>query len=255
MMRAQKTSTEVRQDQIVRSALALISRHGLRRLNIAGVARAVGLVPSALYRHYRNKDAMLAAVLDLISQRLRDNVEAVRRESPDPFERLRLLLLRHIQFVREEVPLPRVVFSEEVFHGPAGRRRRVGRLFGEYLASIADLIRDGQQSGVIRADRPADTLATMFLGLVQPAAILWLMSDGEFDLARHAEESWKIFSTTLRPTGPEVQVTEASPVCAGRTITIQRVLERAPDAKGKRFLVDRLWPRGVKKSALCLEAG
>lgn len=253
MMRAPKTRTAVRQDQITRSALALISRHGLRRLNVAGVARAVGVVPSALYRHYRSKDAMLAAVLDLISQRMRGNVEAARRASPDPFERLRLLLQRHIHFVREEVPLPRVVFSEEVFHGPAARRRQVYRLFSDYVAGIADIIREGQHSGSIRADMPADTLAVTFLGLIQPAAILWLMSDGEFDVARHAEESWRVFCSAIQVPAESGPVLRMAQVRAAPAIKIQRVHEMAPDADGKRFLVDRLWPRGVKKSALRLD--
>jgi AcrR family transcriptional regulator len=196
-VRAQKTKTEVRQEQITRSALALISKRGLKNLNVAGVARVVGVVPSALYRHYRSKDAMLDAVLDLVSRRLHENVQAVRDETLDPLERLRRLLMRHVRFVRKEVPLPRVVFSEEVFHGPRQRRQRVYRLFGEYLENVARLIREGQRGGRIRTDLRSDTLAVMFLGLVQPAAILWLMSDGKFNVTRHAQEAWKVYSAMI----------------------------------------------------------
>jgi AcrR family transcriptional regulator len=197
-MRAPKTSTEIRKEQIAQCALTLVSRHGLKKLSIVGVAKAVGVVPSGLYRHYRNKDQMLDAVLELVDQRLRENVQAVRAESPASLERLRLLLVRHVRFVQHEVPLPRVVFSEEVFHGPRPRRQRVYRLFRDYLANIAQLIREGQDAGHIRADLPAETLSLMFLGLIQPAAILWLMSDGEFDVARHAEEGWQVFAATIQ---------------------------------------------------------
>jgi AcrR family transcriptional regulator len=198
IMRARKTATEVRREQITRSALKLISRDGLKKLNIAAVARAVGVVPSGLYRHYRNKDEMLDAVLDLVRQRLHENVQAVRAGTADPLERLQALLRRHIQFVQHEVPLPRVVFSEEIFHGPRRRRQQVYRLFREYLGNIARLIQEGQETGDIRPELSAETLSFMFLGLVQPAAILWLMSDGEFDAARHAEEGWRIFAAAIR---------------------------------------------------------
>jgi len=37
-------------------------------------------------------------------------------------------------------------------------------------------------------------------------------------------------------------------------IKTKRVYEKAETGDGGRFLVDRLWPRGVKKSALAIEA-
>jgi uncharacterized protein YeaO (DUF488 family) len=37
-------------------------------------------------------------------------------------------------------------------------------------------------------------------------------------------------------------------------IRVKRLYEPAEPADGKRFLVDRLWPRGIKKEALQIEA-
>ena len=130
-MRAAKTNTEIRQDQIARSALALISRNGFQRLNMAGLARKVGVVPSAIYRHYRNKDEVLDAVLELISQRLLGNVAAARTKSTDALERLERVLMGHVKLIRGEVPIPRVVFSEAIFTGHRRRRRRIHRMFQE----------------------------------------------------------------------------------------------------------------------------
>ena len=57
--RAQKTRTEIRRGQIARAALALVARRGLNNLNIGALADEVGVVPSAIYRHYPGKDAVL----------------------------------------------------------------------------------------------------------------------------------------------------------------------------------------------------
>lgn len=198
-MRAPRTRTDIRQDQIARTALAVISRHGFHRTSIARVARDVGVVPSAIYRHYRSKDEVLDAVLDLIADRLLANVAAVRAETPDAPERLRRLLMRHARMVREEVPIPRVVFSEQIFTGHARRRDRVHRMFRDYLDGIAGIVREGQRDGMLRAGLPAPTLAVMFLGLVQPAAILFVLSDGAFDVVKHAREAWKVFAGVVAP--------------------------------------------------------
>lgn len=40
----------------------------------------------------------------------------------------------------------------------------------------------------------------------------------------------------------------------GRSIHIKRVYEPAASTDGRRFLVERLWPRGIKKEALEMDA-
>jgi hypothetical protein len=32
-----------------------------------------------------------------------------------------------------------------------------------------------------------------FLGMIQPAAIIWNLSDGEFDLVQHSKNAWNCF--------------------------------------------------------------
>ena len=43
----------------------------------------------------------------------------------------------------------------------------------------------------------ADELSVMFLGLVQPSAILWHVSDGGFDVTRQTEKAWTLFREAI----------------------------------------------------------
>lgn len=174
-----------------------MATYGVKGLSVARLARQVGLVPSALYRHFRSKDDVLNAILGLIQDRLRDNAEAVRAETADPLEQLRRLLLRHGRLVGEYQAIPRLMFSEEVYSGHPERKAKVYRIISSYLQRVGDIVRQGQRCGRIRADVPPNTMAVMFVGLVQPAAILWHMSDGGFDVTRHVEQAWRVFSEAI----------------------------------------------------------
>ena len=205
-MVAQKFGTDIRQQQIVQAALSLISSHGLKGLSIAGIASRVGLVPSAIYRHFKNKEQVIDAILDLIRERLLENIKVVTEGTSGVLERLRRLLMLHIQLLRENQGILRVVFSEEVMNGQPERKAKVHHTVETYLGAVADMVRQGQEEGVIRRGLAADSVSVAFLGMIQPAAILWHLSAGKFDLTEHTEGAWKIFlggilpkNTTIKP--------------------------------------------------------
>jgi AcrR family transcriptional regulator len=196
-MRTEKLGTAVRQEQIAQAALSLIASHGVKGLSVAAVARRVGLVPSAIYRHFKGKDEILDAALGFIAERLLGNVKAVAHDAADPLERLRLLLMLHVQMIRENQGIPRIIFSEDAYSGHPERKAKVLRMIRTYLDAIAGIVRQGQRCKRIRRDLEPPTVALMFLGMIQPAAILWHLSDGAFDVTKHTEKAWKIFSEAI----------------------------------------------------------
>jgi len=198
-MRAPKAKTEIRREQIAQAALRLLAVRGWGRVSLATIARELGMVPSALYRHYPSKDAVLDAVLDLVGQHFQTNVQKAGPATGDPLCRLREVLRRHAELISSGVPVPRIILSEDVFTGRARHRRRVEAIYADYLGAIAQIIRQGQELGLIRRDCSPELLSKMWLGLVQSPAILWLISDAGFDLRQHCESAWRLFAAALRP--------------------------------------------------------
>jgi AcrR family transcriptional regulator len=196
--RAGKQQTQVRQEQIAQAALALVASQGLKSLSVAAVAGQVGLVPSAIYRHFRSKGEVLNAVLDLIRGRLLSNVEAVRSETEDALERIHRLLQRHLQLVVAYRAIPRILFSDEVYSGHPELKANLYGMIQGYLDQIGQIAREGQKQNRIRPDIPPETIAAMFMGLVAPSAFLWHLSGGRFNVARHAERAWKVFSAAIQ---------------------------------------------------------
>jgi AcrR family transcriptional regulator len=197
-MSYQKLDTEARQEQIIQAALDLIAVYGLRRLSMGAVARRVGLVPSALYRHFKNKEEMLGAVLGLVRKKVLENINRVSAGTPSPLDRLERLLMLNAQMIREIQAIPRIVFSEGVYGERPERKHKAYEMIKSVLATLEKIIREGQQEGQIRSDLDARTLAVSFWGLMPPVVILWHISDGRFDVTKHAEKSWQLFREAIR---------------------------------------------------------
>ncbi|MGQ9503684.1 MAG: TetR/AcrR family transcriptional regulator [Thermogutta sp.] len=197
-MAVKKVDTQIRQEQIARATLELVAAGGLKKLSVAAVARQVGLVPSALYRHFKSKEEVLNATVELIEEMLRNNIEAAQEEASDPVEQLHRLLLRHVSMIEENRSIPQIIFAEEFYGGRPARRRRVYQLIQGYLAAVERIIQQGQESGQIDRKIDSGVAAVMFLGLVQPSAILSILSDGEFDVNAHATRAWPLFLRAIR---------------------------------------------------------
>ncbi len=202
-MSDEKLDGSVRRQQIAEAALTLVANRGLNRLSVAAVARRVGLVPSGIYRHFKSKEEILLAVLDRMEARLVENVRAACEESPDPMERLHGLLTRHIRMIREGRAIPRIIFSDEAHDGQPLRKARVRKMLENCLGDIGAMIRQGQQEGRIRAEVDPGTAALLFLGIVVPAGIAWHLTDGDFDVTRHAKRAWEMYRRAIDAEGGE----------------------------------------------------
>jgi TetR/AcrR family transcriptional regulator, fatty acid metabolism regulator protein len=197
-MALEKLETGIRREQIVEAALGLIAAQGVRRLSVAALARRVGLVPSALYRHFKNKDEILRAAVELVRQRAGENLKEVCGMTGNSLERLELLLTRVLKMIRELQAMPRIVFSEGMSSDHPGRKTQAYEMLKGLLGEIESIVRQGQERGEIRSDLDARSLAVMFWGMIPAAVILWHMSDGQFDVTRQAEKTWELYREGIR---------------------------------------------------------
>jgi AcrR family transcriptional regulator len=196
-MATEKVGTEIRREQIAQAALSLVASQGIRALTVGKVAQMIGLVPSAIYRHFKNKDEIIDAVLDLFEKRLKKNLAEVVTENVNRLEALRRLLMRHIQLIMEYQIVPKILFSDEVFAGRPELKNRLFRIFQGFIKGVAEIISEGQQQKMIRGDISADSMAIMFIGLLQPSAFFWYLSHGQFDMVKQVNLGWQVFVDSI----------------------------------------------------------
>lgn len=121
-----------RRTVILRAAAELFAVRGFHGVTIDDLGRAVGTTGPALYRHFPGKEALLAAMLLDISERLAADGRSRVRAANGPEEALDRLLCGHIAFALEE-PALITVHDRELGNVPEPERRRIRRLQRGYL--------------------------------------------------------------------------------------------------------------------------
>ena len=194
----EKKGTEIRREEIVLAALTLVANQGVKSMTIERIGRVVGLVPSAIYRHFNNKAAILKAVLDLIGERMRNNAIEVNKENSNSLEAIRKLLMRQVQLIMEFSAIPQILFSEEVYRENRELKTALHNMIKGFLNALTEIVERGQKEGQIRPDMESRRIAIMFLGLFQPSALLYHLNDGKFDIIKQVDMTWKMFSIAIQ---------------------------------------------------------
>lgn len=86
---------------LISAGLAELAREGLDGVSLRGVARRVGVAPTAVYRHFADKEALLAAIADECSDRIAAVMQAAVAEVPasaGPLERFRATGIAYVRF-------------------------------------------------------------------------------------------------------------------------------------------------------------
>lgn len=75
-----------------RAALAAIARGGIAAVAVESVAADLGATKGSFYWHFKNRDALIQAALDMWEQTRTESVMEKLDQEPEPAERLRKLL-------------------------------------------------------------------------------------------------------------------------------------------------------------------
>ena len=90
-------------EALVQAALDLIAEYGPAGFTFAEVTRAVGVSPAAPYRHFRDRDALMADVARRGFERFADSLARAWNEGrPDPLSAFKNVGRAYLAFAREE---------------------------------------------------------------------------------------------------------------------------------------------------------
>ncbi len=201
-MHAEKVETEIRREQIAQAALEIISLYGLKGLTNERVAALVGVVPSALYKHYRSKSKIIDAVICLMQERMMNVIKTAQSVGSDPLGCIRRVYLAEVRMIMQSPGAPFIFFSEEFIANKNQIKNKfdeVGRLhFGEMLKLFQKALDQKQ----IRQDFAAQTLAIFYMGMVSQTMFLTQDPDKNakinIDVLKHSENAWKAFVDMLK---------------------------------------------------------
>ena len=189
-MSRKRLSSTLRQQQILDTTLEIIAEKGVGGVSTAEIAQRVGIVPSALYRHFESKEALIDALLDRTHMILFENVRKMTLKKSDPKEDLKSLFLLHLEFIRKNPGMPKLVFSDAAVFGSPERKKKVLSIVKNYMNKLTEIAEKGRREGDFLQDISPEAVAFSMVSFVQYVGLISNLSEGKTDIGELAEQAW-----------------------------------------------------------------
>ncbi|MDP3674720.1 MAG: TetR/AcrR family transcriptional regulator [Novosphingobium sp.] len=131
------------QREVIRlNAIQLFGKQGYTGTSMRDIAGAVGVLPGSLYAHIESKEALLVDIVNDGIARFIDHVAPhVSAEGP-PADRLRAMIVKHVEVVADHPERSLVVFHQWRFLGPENLPRAIERR-QEYERCFVEVVEQG----------------------------------------------------------------------------------------------------------------
>lgn len=137
--------------RLMEEASLLFARKGYKGTTLADIAEAVGLTRAAVYYYFRNKEALLEALIVEVTAGPAREIAAWRKTAPDdPVERLHSFVrMRVLGVVSRQIQMRMISATEAIL--PPDLLERHTRARRGLLEEFRRVIREGMEQGVFRA--------------------------------------------------------------------------------------------------------
>ncbi|MFK4069690.1 TetR/AcrR family transcriptional regulator [Streptomyces sp. NPDC029674] len=173
MARVSQEHLDARRRQILDGAALCFARGGFHATSMQDVLKEVGLSAGAVYRYFRGKDELIAAIVGEVLTDISEVFEAAARQTPPP--RPDVLVARALAEVLDLKPgtgggshsarLMMQVWTETL------RNDELSAILADVYVQVRAvwvvIVEGYQKAGLMRADIPADHVARTMIAAVQ----------------------------------------------------------------------------------------
>lgn len=182
-----------RQKQILESAIKLIAEEGIVHFTTKRLAQDVSVSEPALYRHFKNKEAIILGLVKYISEKAQaifDSYDTTRNTTAVEMLEVKCLLL--MQFFYKNIFCAKTTSHLGMLLPNIELRREIGAMQRSIFENEKALVERGQSEGDIRSDVDSRHLVQVIMGAHFFAIHTWSMSEEKYDLVSAWMKVWEV---------------------------------------------------------------
>ncbi len=189
---------EQRRKEIVQATMDLTAELGIKSVSTQAIADKVGIAQPTIFRHFKTRDDIFAAVISWIAENLSKAILSDANPNDPPDEQLRKLLKNQLTFINKHRAVPKVLFSDLLNLESPKLKSLLQELMNGYIKRVTQLLQQGKENDLFRKDLDIEVTARYIAALIQGLLIRWSVYEFNFSLEKEAEIIWNFLQPVLK---------------------------------------------------------
>lgn len=189
---------EERRKEIVQAAMEIAAETGIKKVTTQAIADKVGIAQPTVFRHFKTRDDIFAAVIGWIAENLSKAILSGANPEDSSDEQLRKLLQSQLTFINKHRAVPKVLFSDLLHLESPKLKSLLQELMNGYIKRVTQLLEQGKKDGLYREALNAEQTARYIAALIQGLVLRWSVYEFNFSLEKEAQNIWDFLQPVLK---------------------------------------------------------
>lgn len=180
-----RMSTTLRQEQIINTAMRIISEEGFPAFTTRKLAAEIGVSEPALYRHFQNKDHIIIGIIKKMDE-LWNRISKAITPIEDCREKLYLFMKMHFSYIEKTPDIVAILFADEYIRMNKEISAVLGKVQIKRYEYLVNFLKEARDKNIFKKFDPS-IAAVVILGTVRSTILNWRNSPEPFSLSEYGE--------------------------------------------------------------------
>lgn len=160
-----RKKTEIRQEQIKKAVLEIISKEGLNNVSTRNLAKKVGITEGAIFRHFKTKRDIILGIMEDVKNELITDLRKISVSDKPAEEKLFNFLCTHVRYLIRNKGITILLFSEAAHMNDKELKINLHSILSEQKTLIENIVTDGIKKGNWNKKVIPQDFATIYMGI------------------------------------------------------------------------------------------
>lgn len=186
-----------RKDRLIITTIEIIDELGIQGLSTREIAKRQDVSEGTIFRHYKNKNELLIAVLDYYAQFDEEIYNSAKLMGLRPKEAIKYLFKAITEYYENYPAITSIMHMFDVLRYEPDLTDKVKSIQQKRIHILRLLVEEAQQRGELKKDINSDTISLVLSGFFRELCLRWRMDDRSFSLKERTLNTLEMLLATF----------------------------------------------------------
>ncbi len=174
----------LKRQKIIQAAIEVFSRKRFQNASIAEIAEKAEVAEGTIYQYFKNKEDLFFCIPVEKTSEFSKELELQLEGINGTYNKIAKFVWYYLYFFRNNPEYSRILMLEMRVN-KSFVKSKTYRSLRKFTDKVLDILREGQEEGVVRKEIDIYLLRQLLLGILEHMVTRWLLKGESYDLVKH----------------------------------------------------------------------